>query len=107
MERPTIVPDNTVFIVISFEGPDTYSMAGGLGIRVTNLCQALSQNGFLTHLFFVGDPKSEGEESIMEERLILHRWCQWISEYYPNGVYQGEYEKINDIKILLRRRLEK
>jgi hypothetical protein len=26
----------------------------------------------------------------------LHRWCQWISEYYPNGVYDGENEKLFD-----------
>jgi hypothetical protein len=25
-----ITPDNTMFVVLSFEGPDAYSMAGGL-----------------------------------------------------------------------------
>jgi glycosyltransferase involved in cell wall biosynthesis len=28
--------------------------------------------------------------------LILHRWCQWISQYHPNGVYDGEEGKLND-----------
>src|SRR5207247_3536968 len=26
----------------------------------------------------------------------LHRWCQWISEYYRRGVYDGEEAKYND-----------
>jgi len=88
--------DNAVFIILSFEGPDRYSLAGGLGVRVTNLSQALSQAGFPTHLFFVGDPHKEGEESEYDGLIQLHRWCQWISEYYPNGVYQGEDDKVRD-----------
>jgi len=88
--------DNAVFIILSFEGPDRYSLAGGLGVRVTNLSQALSQAGLPTHLFFVGDPHKEGEESEYDGLIQLHRWCQWISEYYPNGVYQGEDDKIRD-----------
>jgi glycosyltransferase involved in cell wall biosynthesis len=52
--------------------------------------------GFPTHLFFVGDPKGKGEERSGSGQLTLHRWCQWISEYYPNGVYQGENDKVND-----------
>jgi glycosyltransferase involved in cell wall biosynthesis len=52
--------------------------------------------GFPTHLFFVGDPKGKGEETIDSGPLTLHRWCQWISEYHPNGVYQGENDKVND-----------
>jgi alpha-amylase len=32
----------------------------------------------------------------MEGRLRLHRWCQWISAYYPSGVYDGEESKLPD-----------
>ena len=95
MEYAAITKDNTVFIVLSFEGPDRYSMAGGLGTRVTNLSWNLAGMGYPTHLFFVGDAKAKGEERV-GEKLTLHRWCQWISEYFPLGVYQGEDEKIND-----------
>ncbi|MBN1367089.1 MAG: glycosyltransferase [Dehalococcoidales bacterium] len=95
--RPTgIAADNTIFVLISFEGPDQYSLAGGLGVRVTNLSQTLASHGFTTHLFFIGDPKGRGEEIVSDGRLILHRWCQWISNYYPQGVYQGENEKLYD-----------
>jgi glycosyltransferase involved in cell wall biosynthesis len=95
--RPTaITPDNTQFVVLSFEGPDRYSLAGGLGVRVSNLCQSLASSGYRTRLVFVGDPKQPGEEMRDEGRLVLHRWCQWISDYYPDGVYQGENEKLYD-----------
>jgi hypothetical protein len=29
-------------------------------------------------------------------KLILHRWCQWISRYHPKGVYDGEEGKLAD-----------
>jgi glycosyltransferase involved in cell wall biosynthesis len=96
MTPTNITTDNTVFVLLSFEGPDHYSLAGGLGVRITNLAQALADTGFETHLFFIGDPKKKGEETANEGNLVLHRWCQWISEYYPNGVYQGENEKLYD-----------
>jgi glycosyltransferase involved in cell wall biosynthesis len=87
--------ENTTFILLSFEGPDRYSLAGGLGARVSNLSLCLSKN-YDTHLFFIGDPKREGEEIQLDTRLTLHRWCQWISAYNPDGVYQGENEKVED-----------
>lgn len=96
MKRTNIGLSDALFVLLSFEGPDPYSSAGGLGVRVTNLSQTLAELGFLTHLFFIGDPKMKGEETMRDGRLVLHRWCQWISEYYPNGVYQGEYDKLND-----------
>ena len=96
MKHSRITPENTEFVILSFEGPDRYSLAGGLGMRVINLSSTLAETGFPTHLFFIGDPKEKGEESLHEGRLVLHRWCQWISEHYPNGVYQGENEKLND-----------
>jgi glycosyltransferase involved in cell wall biosynthesis len=98
MEQADITTDNSLFVLLSFEGPDLYSLAGGLGARITNLSQALANRGFPTHLFFIGDPRRDGEETTSRGRLVLHRWCQWISEYYPNGVYQGEDGKVNDFK---------
>lgn len=91
-----ITIDNSIFILLSFEGPDSYALAGGLGIRVTHLSRTLGSVGFPIHLFFVGDPKARGEETNHRSRLMLHRWCQWISKYYPNGVYEGENEKLYD-----------
>jgi glycosyltransferase involved in cell wall biosynthesis len=96
LKPSAIIPDNTEFVVLSFEGPDRYSLAGGLGVRVSHLSHTLAAAGFQTHLFFVGDPRQPGEESRDGGRLTLHRWCQWISEYYPAGVYQGEDEKLCD-----------
>jgi glycosyltransferase involved in cell wall biosynthesis len=96
MGKSCITADNTVFVILSFEGPDIYSQAGGLGVRVTHLSQALAKEGFLTHLFFIGDPNLEGEEFSKNNKLVLHRWCQWISAYHRAGVYQGENEKLQD-----------
>ncbi len=92
----SIDASNTVFVLLSFEGPDSYSLAGGLGVRITNLSQTLAKEGFTTHLFFIGDPHLKGEEVTRGGKLILHRWCQWISAYHPTGAYQGEYEKLAD-----------
>ncbi len=91
-----ITPNNSVFVILSFEGPDSYSRAGGLGVRVTNLTNCLAEGGFVTHLFFIGDPHLKGLEITAGGKLILHRWCQWISQYHPNGVYQGEEGKLYD-----------
>ncbi|MDP2917003.1 MAG: glycosyltransferase [Dehalococcoidia bacterium] len=96
MELTNITTENTVFVALSFEGPDVYSSAGGLGVRVTNLSEALAQSGFPTHLFFIGDPKRKGEEISRDGKLVLHRWCQWISRYHPAGVYQAEEQKLYD-----------
>lgn len=90
-------PENLEFVLLSFEGPDQpYAMAGGLGVRVTELAQALAQLGFTTHLLFVGDPNLAGHEVREAGKLHLHRWCQWISEYHPHGVYDGEEAKLFD-----------
>ncbi len=80
--------------ILSFEGPDTYSQAGGIASRVTGLSQALVAFGYQTHLWFVGDPNLPGHE--VKDNLHLHRWCQWISAYHPAGVYEGEEGKIED-----------
>lgn len=82
------------FHVISFEGPDAYSRAGGIATRVNGLTRALADAGFDTHLWFVGDPERRGHET--RGRLTLHRWCQWISRYHRAGVYDGEEGKRQD-----------
>ena len=71
-----IRPENTEFVILSFEGPDRYSLAGGLGVRVNHLATTLAELGFTTHLFFIGGPEGNGEEVSHEGRLTLHRWCQ-------------------------------
>jgi glycosyltransferase involved in cell wall biosynthesis len=90
-------PGNLEVVLLSFEGPDQpYSMAGGLGVRVTELAQALAESGFRTHLIFVGDPNLPGHEVQFHGNLHLYRWSQWISRSHPNGVYDGEYLKVRD-----------
>jgi glycosyltransferase involved in cell wall biosynthesis len=89
-------PDQTVFVILSFEGPDVYSQAGGLGVRVKGLSRSLAQVGYETHLYFYGDPDLPGEETHEAERLHLHRWGQWISARHRGGVYDGEEGKIRD-----------
>lgn len=96
MNEEKITGGNTVFVILSFEGPDRYSQAGGLGVRVTGLSDALARKGFPTHLVFVGNPKGKSQEVRRRGKLTWHRWCQWISQYYPEGVYQGENEKLYD-----------
>jgi glycosyltransferase involved in cell wall biosynthesis len=96
MKTRAITTENTVFVIVSFEGRDPYSLAGGLGVRVANLSETLADMGFPVHVFFVGDPKLPGEEVSQDGRLVLHRWCQWISQYHPKGVYDGEEDKLND-----------
>lgn len=93
-----ILPENTIFALLSFEGPDPYSQAGGLGTRVHNLGEALGELGYETHLFFVGDPELPFEEKLAGGKYILHRWCQWISKHHPLGCYDGEDGKVNDYR---------
>ena len=82
------------FHVLSFEGPDAYACAGGLASRISGLTTALAEQGFDTHLWFIGDPDLPGREA--NGRLQLHRWCQWISRYHRGGVYDGEEGKRAD-----------
>src|SRR5579872_4234545 len=91
-----ISPANTIFVLLSFEGPDVYSTAGGLGTRVTELSEALATQGYTTHLIFIGDPHKPSVETRVDGKLILKRWSQWISKYYLNGVYDGEEQKLYD-----------
>jgi glycosyltransferase involved in cell wall biosynthesis len=89
-------PARTVFVILSFEGPDRYSQAGGLGVRVKGLSRALAQLGYQTYLYFCGDPDLPSEENDEGGRLHLRRWCQWISAQHRGGVYDGEEGKIKD-----------
>jgi glycosyltransferase involved in cell wall biosynthesis len=85
---------DTQFHILSFEGPDGYSRAGGIASRITGLSEALAEAGFETHLWFVGDPHLPGHET--RGQLSWHRWCQWISRYHSAGVYDGEEGKRTD-----------
>ncbi len=97
-QRRGISPENTVFVSLCFEGPDTpYSSAGGLGTRVSELTDSLAHEGYETHLVFIGDPALPGVETRVDGKLTLHRWSQWISKYYLNGVYDGEEAKLYDM----------
>src|SRR6267378_1435213 len=89
-------PRQTVFVILSFEGPDVYSQAGGLGVRVKGLSRTLAQLGYETHLFFIGDPELPSEETHEHGRLHYHRWCQWLSAFHRGGVYDGEEDKLRD-----------
>jgi glycosyltransferase involved in cell wall biosynthesis len=89
-------PSRTVFTILSFEGPDVYSQAGGLGVRVKGLSRALAQLGYQTYLYFCGDPDLPSEEDHEGGRLHYRRWCQWISALHRGGVYDGEEGKIRD-----------
>jgi len=91
-----ITPENTQFVLLCFEGPDVYSTAGGLGTRVTELSEALATQGYKTQLIFIGDPYKPATELRVDGRLTLQRWSQWLSKYYPNGVYDGEEAKLSD-----------
>ncbi|NLB35093.1 MAG: glycosyltransferase family 4 protein, partial [Elusimicrobia bacterium] len=95
-------PETTEFVILSFEGPDNYALAGGLSTRVRGLAHNLAEMGYTTHLFFLGDPSAPGLEEWgppdFPGKLYYHRWCQWISRHYPGGVYDGEIEKLKDFE---------
>jgi glycosyltransferase involved in cell wall biosynthesis len=93
-----ITPASSLFILVSFEGPDLFSQAGGLGVRMAGLAHALAEAGYETHFFFIGDPKLPGEETLHDGKLVYHRWGQWISKNTPGGVYEGEDSKRQDLE---------
>ena len=95
MSRYPHIPQHVV--MLSFEGPDRYSMVGGLGVRVSELAIALDEAGITTDLIFVGDPHLDPVES-RGKTLTLRRWCQWISIHHPLGVYDGEWGKMEDYR---------
>jgi glycosyltransferase involved in cell wall biosynthesis len=94
-------PRTLEVVMVSFEGPDQYSQAGGLGVRARELCRALAKRGFRTTLAFVGDPRKPMRED--EAGVHLVRWCQQISTRHPSGVYEGEWEKRAELSRTLPR----
>jgi D-inositol-3-phosphate glycosyltransferase len=88
-------PQTLEVVVVSFEGPDQYSQAGGLGVRARELCRAFAARGFATTLVFVGDPTLPMEEIDAGVRLV--RWAQAASRRHPAGVYEGEVEKMREM----------
>src|SRR5260370_38569384 len=97
-----ITPENTMFVILSFEGPDVYSTAGGLGTRVSELSEALATLGYTTHLIFIGDPYKPSTETRIDGRLVFKRWSQWVSKYYLKGVYTAEEKKLYDYNEIVR-----
>jgi glycosyltransferase involved in cell wall biosynthesis len=87
-----LTPDTLEVVMVSLEGPDQYSQAGGLGVRARELCRATAALGYRTTLVFVGDPDEPAEETVGGVRLL--RWAQEVSRRHPAGVYQGEAEKL-------------
>jgi len=85
-------PQSLDVVMVSMEGPDQYSQAGGLGVRAREFCRATAALGFATTLIFVGDPARPAEETVDGVRLL--RWAQEVSRRHPAGVYQGEAEKL-------------
>ena len=96
MNAGRLSPHSVEFVILSFEGPDLYSLVGGLGVRATELATTLAELGFRVRFFFVGDPDLPYTEEYVLGRLTYHRWSQWISAKHPEGVYSGEDAKIDD-----------
>jgi D-inositol-3-phosphate glycosyltransferase len=92
-------PETLEVVMVSFEGPDQYSQAGGLGVRARELCRAFAALGFRTTLVFIGDPDKPGVE--VDRGVQLVRWGQQISDRYRAGVYEGELAKIRDLTATL------
>ncbi len=83
-------------VLVAFEGPDRYSLVGGLATRMNDLAAALVARGHHVRHLFVGDPTLPHFEEREEGRLVLERWSQWISSYHPRDVYDGEEGKYLD-----------
>lgn len=83
-------------VLVAFEGPDRYAFVGGLATRMSDLAAALAVRGHRVHHLFVGDPALPPREERQEGRLVLERWCQWLSAHHPRDVYDGEWAKYAD-----------
>ena len=90
---PELLPGETEFVLLCWEGPDPYARVGGLGTRITGLSRALAEGGYRTHLVFVGDPDRPEREA--EDRLHLYRLCQGLSRTHA-GVYEGEEARLEE-----------
>jgi glycosyltransferase involved in cell wall biosynthesis len=96
---PMFTPEVLEVVMVSFEGPDQYSQAGGLGVRAREMCRAFAAAGFNTTLAFIGDPHKPMEEDDAGVHLV--RWSQQLSRRYTAGVYEGEYAKLADLSATL------
>ena len=96
-------PATLEIAMLSFEGPDQYSQAGGLGVRAKEICRAFAALGYVTTLYFVGDPAMPEEQVLDGVRLV--RCCQELSGRHPAGVYDGEHDKIEEMNRVLPTRL--
>ena len=90
------VADISEVVLVAFEGPDRYSLVGGLATRMNDLAEALIGRGHRVRHLFVGDPTLPATELRRDGRLLLERWGQWISRYHPKDVYDGEDGKWRD-----------
>jgi hypothetical protein len=105
-----LLPDPTSdvqFHILSFEGPDPYARAGGIGSRITGLSEALAQTGLETHVWFVGDLPSRDVKSADSYGCIVRVSG---SATITQPVYDGEEGKRADYAgslppYLLRERL--
>ena len=88
--------DISEVVLVSFEGPDRYSFAGGLATRMNDLAEALIARGHPVRHLFVGDPALAAFEERAAGMLKLERWGQWISRHHPKDVYDGEDGKWRD-----------
>ena len=70
--------ENIVFVLMSFEGPDKYSLVGGLGTRIMELARVISEENYKVHTFFVGDPYLPETTNI--GNTTFYRKCRNILE---------------------------
>ncbi len=101
--------DNVAFSLVSFEGPDPWSMVGGLGVRVRELSELLVSLGYETEVYFVGDPEKPQSETT-PSGVHLFRAAQQESRLLGGGVYHGELDKLtsfrDEIKPVLIQRIQ-
>ncbi|MFN2520036.1 MAG: glycosyltransferase family 4 protein [Candidatus Limnocylindria bacterium] len=100
-----MTPASDDVVLVAFEGPDRYSFVGGLATRMNDLAEALVGRGYRVRHLFVGDPAAPATETRRGGRLLLERWCQWISVHHPRDVYDGETGKWRDFTRTVPRHL--
>ncbi len=100
-----MTPASDDVVLVAFEGPDRYSFVGGLATRMNDLGEALVGRGYRVRHLFVGDPAAPATEARRGGRLLLERWCQWISRHHPRDVYDGETGKWRDFTRTVPRHL--
>src|SRR5438105_14497518 len=72
--RPALTPETLEFVLVSFEGPDPYSLAGGLGVRVGEFSRAAAPVPFATAPAFVGHPDLPASEE--RDGVRVRRRCE-------------------------------